>query len=52
MKMTGKGLKRVSGHGYGDHYITIKIKPPKQLDEKQKALLKVSSWIFTSEACL
>eukprot|EP00088_Acartia_fossae_P017313 TRINITY_DN1980_c0_g1_i2.p1 TRINITY_DN1980_c0_g1~~TRINITY_DN1980_c0_g1_i2.p1 ORF type:complete len:473 (-),score=98.96 TRINITY_DN1980_c0_g1_i2:900-2318(-) len=40
MKMTGKGLKRVSGYGYGDHYINIKIKPPKNLDEKQKALLQ------------
>ena len=41
MKMTGKGLKRVSGYGHGDHYINIKIQPPKQLDEKQKALLQV-----------
>lgn len=40
MKMTGKGLKRVSGYGHGDHYINIKIQPPKQLDEKQKALLQ------------
>ena len=41
MKMTGKGLKRVSGYGYGDHYINIKIKPPKVLDEKQRALMRV-----------
>jgi len=40
MKMTGKGLKRVSGYGFGDHYINIKIKPPKALDEKQRALLQ------------
>jgi len=40
MKMTGKGLKRVSGYGYGDHYINIKIKPPKKLDDKQKALMR------------
>jgi len=40
MKMTGKGLKRVSGHGYGDHYINIKIKPPKTLSDKQRALLQ------------
>ena len=40
MKMTGKGLKRVSGYGQGDHYITIKIVPPKKLDEKQRALMQ------------
>lgn len=40
MKMTGKGLKRVSGYGQGDHYINIKVAPPKHLDEKQKALLQ------------
>jgi len=40
--MTGKGLKRVSGYGQGDHYITIKIVPPKKLDEKQRALMQVN----------
>ena len=44
--MTGKGLKRVSGYGYGDHYINIKIKPPKELDEKQRALMQVR-FLFT-----
>ena len=42
MKMIGKGLKRVSGYGQGDHYITIKIVPPKTLDEKQRALMQVN----------
>jgi len=40
MRMSSKGIKKVSGFGYGDHYINIKIKAPKQLDVKQKALLE------------
>jgi len=40
MRMTGKGIKKVSGFGFGDHYINIKVKPPKSLDPKQKALLQ------------
>jgi len=41
MRMAGKGIKKVSGYGHGDHYINIKIQPPKQLSDKQAALLKV-----------
>jgi len=48
MKMTGKGLKRVSGYGYGDHYINIKIKPPKELDEKQRALMQAFAELETN----
>ena len=33
MRMAGKGIKKVSGYGYGDHYIHIKVEPPKILDE-------------------
>jgi len=40
MRMANKGIKKVSGFGHGDHYINIKIKAPKKLDEKQKALLQ------------
>jgi len=40
MRMTGKGIKKVSGYGYGDHYIHIRIDPPKNLNEKQRALLQ------------
>ncbi len=40
MRMSGKGMKKVSGYGYGDHYINIRIVTPKNLDEKQKALLQ------------
>lgn len=37
--LKSKGLKLVSGYGYGDHYITIKIKMPKSLTPEQKELL-------------
>merc|ERR1719167_1223133 len=40
MRMEKKGIKKVSGFGHGDHYINIKVKAPKKLDEKQKALLQ------------
>ena len=40
MRMAGKGIKKVSGYGYGDHYIHIRIQPPKDLTEKQRALLQ------------
>ena len=40
MRMAGKGIKKVSGFGQGDHYIDVKIKPPQTLTEKQAALLK------------
>ena len=40
MRMSGKGIKKVSGFGNGDHYIDIKIKAPKKLDPKQTALLQ------------
>ena len=39
MRMAGKGIKKISGYGYGDHYINIRIEPPKDLNEKQRALL-------------
>jgi len=40
MKMQGKGIKKLSSFGHGDHFIEIKIKPPKVLTDKQEALLK------------
>ena len=39
MRMSGKGIKKVSGFGHGDHYIDIKVKAPKKLSDKQLALL-------------
>jgi len=40
--LKGKGMKRVNSVGTGDHYIHLKIVIPKQLNEKQKALIQVS----------
>ena len=40
MRMAGKGIKKVSGHGYGDHYIHVRMDPPKILNNKQRALLQ------------
>ncbi|XP_034245862.1 protein tumorous imaginal discs, mitochondrial-like [Thrips palmi] len=37
--LKAKGMKLVSGYGYGDHYVTIKIKMPKSLTPEQKELL-------------
>ena len=40
MRMAGKGIKKISGHGYGDHYIHIRIEPIKFINAKQRALLQ------------
>ncbi|XP_045608455.2 protein tumorous imaginal discs, mitochondrial isoform X1 [Procambarus clarkii] len=39
IRLNGKGLKRVSSYGYGDHYVHIKIKVPTKLTPEQTALL-------------
>ncbi|CAK1542661.1 unnamed protein product [Leptosia nina] len=39
IRLSRKGMKRVSQHGYGDHYVHVKIQVPKTLSEKQKALM-------------
>ncbi|XP_013149130.1 PREDICTED: protein tumorous imaginal discs, mitochondrial-like isoform X2 [Papilio polytes] len=39
IRLSRKGMKRVSQHGYGDHYVHIKIQVPKVLSGKQKALM-------------
>ncbi|XP_035682014.1 dnaJ homolog subfamily A member 3, mitochondrial-like isoform X2 [Branchiostoma floridae] len=39
LRLPGKGIKRVQGYGYGDHYVHIKIKVPDSLSAKQKALV-------------
>ena len=46
--MSGKGIKKVSGYGHGDHYINIKIQPPKTLTDKQAAVLKVFAELETN----
>ncbi|XP_061556459.1 dnaJ heat shock protein family (Hsp40) member A3a isoform X1 [Phycodurus eques] len=37
--LAGKGIARVSGYGFGDHYVHIKIKVPKKLTDRQRALV-------------
>ncbi|XP_011310004.1 protein tumorous imaginal discs, mitochondrial isoform X1 [Fopius arisanus] len=39
VRLSGKGMKKVNGMGYGDHYVSIKVLVPTTLSEKQKALL-------------
>ncbi|XP_029364472.1 dnaJ heat shock protein family (Hsp40) member A3a [Echeneis naucrates] len=39
IRLSGKGIARVSGYGFGDHYIHFKIKVPKTLTDRQRALL-------------
>ncbi|CAG5104412.1 Similar to l(2)tid: Protein tumorous imaginal discs, partial [Cotesia congregata] len=39
VRLSGKGMRKVNGVGYGDHYVNIKITVPTSLTEQQKALL-------------
>ncbi|KAH9282988.1 Mitochonrial uncharacterized protein [Echinococcus granulosus] len=39
IRLPGKGISRVNGRGYGDHYVHLRISTPKQLSELQRALL-------------
>lgn len=39
IRLSGKGIARVSGYGFGDHYVHIKIRVPKTLTDRQRALL-------------
>ncbi|KAF5896957.1 dnaJ subfamily A member 3, mitochondrial, partial [Clarias magur] len=39
IRLSGKGIARVSGYGFGDHYIHFKIKVPKTLTDRQRALV-------------
>ncbi|TKR64964.1 hypothetical protein L596_025430 [Steinernema carpocapsae] len=40
MRLTGKGIKRLNHNGRGDQYISIKVRMPKHLNERQKALIQ------------
>ncbi|MBI2326823.1 DnaJ domain-containing protein [Candidatus Curtissbacteria bacterium] len=40
IRLRGKGVPRVSGHGQGDHYVTIRIQVPTRLNRHQKDLLE------------
>lgn len=47
IQLTGKGMKKVDSPGCGDHYVNIKIKVPRTLTEKQKALLQAYAELET-----
>ncbi|CAK9828145.1 Protein tumorous imaginal discs, mitochondrial [Anthophora retusa] len=40
IRLNNKGMKKVNGTGYGDHYVQIKIVVPTKLNDKQLALLQ------------
>ncbi len=40
IRLRGKGIKHVSGHGQGDHYVIIRLKIPTKLSRDQKRLLE------------
>jgi len=40
IKLSGKGIRRVNGHGNGDHHVHLKIKIPSRLTKKQEKLIK------------
>lgn len=39
-RLKNKGLPRVNGRSFGDHYVLVKIKVPKGLNKKQKKALE------------
>ncbi|XP_050298079.1 protein tumorous imaginal discs, mitochondrial-like isoform X2 [Anthonomus grandis grandis] len=47
MRLSGKGMKKVNGFGNGDHYVNIRIRVPKHLDQKQKALIQAYAELET-----
>ncbi|XP_076757669.1 dnaJ homolog l(2)tid, mitochondrial isoform X1 [Xylocopa sonorina] len=40
IRLNGKGMKKVNGTGYGDHYVQIQIVVPTKLNDKQLALIQ------------
>ncbi len=40
IRLKGRGVHRVSGHGQGDHYIIVRVKIPSKLSRDQKKLLE------------
>ncbi|XP_072750992.1 protein tumorous imaginal discs, mitochondrial isoform X2 [Anoplolepis gracilipes] len=48
IRLNSKGLKKVNGIGYGDHYVNIKVVVPKQLTDKQRALLQAYAELETN----
>ncbi len=40
IRLKGKGIKHLNGHGAGDHYAIIRLDVPKHLSKEQKQLLE------------
>jgi len=40
IRIRGKGLRKVNGFGYGDHYVHLKVKAPTSLTASQEALIR------------
>jgi DnaJ-class molecular chaperone len=40
IRLKGKGVKHVNGHGQGDHYVIIRLQIPTRLSRDQKKLLE------------
>lgn len=41
--LPSKGIRKLNSYGYGDHYVHIKIKVPRKLTDRQKALMSAFS---------
>ncbi|XP_018417041.1 PREDICTED: dnaJ homolog subfamily A member 3, mitochondrial [Nanorana parkeri] len=39
IRISGKGIPRMNSYGFGDHYIHIKLKIPRNLSDKQRTLM-------------
>ena len=39
-RIRGKGIKHLDGHGQGDEYVMVKVVTPKNLNNKEKELLR------------
>ncbi|CAG7729059.1 unnamed protein product [Allacma fusca] len=40
IRLKGKGIRKVNGFGYGDHYIHVKVKIPTRLTKEQEDLIR------------
>jgi len=47
IRMRGKGIRKVNGIGFGDHYIHLKVRVPNVLSGKQEALVKAYAELET-----
>ncbi|XP_062845559.1 dnaJ heat shock protein family (Hsp40) member A3b [Trichomycterus rosablanca] len=39
IRLGGKGIARINGYGYGDHYVHLKVKVPRKLSRRQRELM-------------